>query len=162
MKGTKAILLFLAFLLPILIFLFLKYFGKNEFAVAPLFVTEMPEMQSGCGPVTLPYHVQDSVLAALPWKQDSLILIVFGQPDKEATTQLKRIAEEVEGGIQQKIITEAEPNFVSLKKCTFLLQEPFDLVLVDKKGTIRGQYIASDREDIDRLLTEAAIILKKY
>ncbi|HEY9045452.1 MAG TPA: hypothetical protein VIN08_06130 [Ohtaekwangia sp.] len=162
MKGTKAVFLFLAFLLPICIFLFLKFFGKNEFAVPPLFTEELPEILPGCQPVTLPYHIPDSTLASLTFANDSLVLIKFGKPDKEAATQLKRIDEEVGQGLQYKTMEETEAGFTTQKKCTFLLKEPFDLVLVDRKGTIRGQYVANDREEVDRLLTEAAIILKKY
>jgi hypothetical protein len=163
MKGNKLIFLFLAFLLPVLIFLFLKFFGKNEFAVEPLFSTEAPEIPSGCTPVSIPYHVPDSVTKTLTLENDSLTLLVFGKPDKEALTQLARVDEEFgDDAIHQKIIEQTHPEYTSLKQCIFFLKEPFDLVLVDRRGTIRGQYVVNDREEVDRLLTEIAIILKKY
>lgn len=163
MKGNKVIFLFLAFLLPVLIFLFLRYFGKNEFAVEPLFNTEAPEVPSGCAPVTIPYHVPDSIAKTLTLENDSLTLLVFGKPDKEALTQLTRVDEEYGGdAIHKKIIEPTHPEYTSLKQCIFFLKEPFDLVLVDNRGMIRGQYVNNDREDVDRLLTEIAIILKKY
>ena len=163
MKGNKIIFLFLAFLLPVCIFLFLKFFGKNEFAVEPLYSTIAPDVQEGCAPVSIPYYVPDSITNALSFGNDSLVLVIFGKPDKEGATQLMRIDEEFpEDRIQQKIITDADPHFSSWKKCIFFLKEPFDVILVDRKGVIRGQYVSNDREEIDRLLTEIAIILKKY
>lgn len=163
MKGNKLIFLFLAFLLPVLIFLFLRFFGKNEFAVEPLFVTEAPEVPSGCVSVSIPYHVPDSITKSLTSENDSLTLFVFGKPDKEALTQLARLDEEfADEAIHKKFIEQTHPEYTSLKQCIFFLKEPFDLVLVDRRGTIRGQYVNNDREDVDRLLTEIAIILKKY
>jgi hypothetical protein len=163
MKGNKLIFLFLAFLLPVLIFLFLKFFGKNEFAVEPLYNAEAPEVPSGCAPVSIPYHVPDSITKTFTLEKDSLTLLVFGRPDKEALTQLARVDEEFDGdAIHKKIIAPTHAEYTSLKQCIFFLKEPFDLVLVDRRGTIRGQYVANDREEVDRLLTEIAIILKKY
>ncbi len=48
------------------------------------------------------------------------------------------------------------------KNCIFFLYNPFDLVLLDSKGMIRGQYESASREEMDRLLTELSIILKQY
>ncbi len=163
MKDNKVIFLFLAFLLPVLIFLFLKFFGKNEFAVEPLYSTIPPEVPAGCAPVSIPYHIPDSIAKSVALEQDSLTLIVFGKPDKEALTQLARIDEEFAGeAIHQRIIEQTHPEYTSLKQCIFFLKEPFNLVLVDRRGTIRGEYVMNDREEVDRLLTEIAIILKKY
>jgi hypothetical protein len=163
MKGNKLIFLFLAFLLPVLIFLFLRFFGKNEFAVEPLYSTTPPEVPAGCAPVSIPYHIPDSITKTLTHEKDSLTLIVFGKPDKEAITQLERVDEEFAGdAVHRKIIEQTHPQYTSLKQCIFFLKEPFDLVLVDRKGTIRGEYVTNDREEVDRLLTEIAIILKKY
>jgi hypothetical protein len=50
----------------------------------------------------------------------------------------------------------------SARHCIFFLGNGLDVVMLDSRGAIRGQYTASDREDMDRLLTEITIILKKY
>ena len=76
-RGSKGILLFLALLLPICIFLFLKFFGKNEFAVEPLF-TEGKASDETCFPVSYPYVVSDSVMKDYPLGNDSLLLLYFG------------------------------------------------------------------------------------
>ena len=49
---------------------------------------------------------------------------------------------------------------MQLKECVFLLNESYDMVLVDKYGFIRGQYLSSDRDELDRLIMEVAIILE--
>jgi hypothetical protein len=46
-------------------------------------------------------------------------------------------------------------------RCYLFNTEQKPLLLVDQQGKIRGHYF-NTREDVDRLLTEATIILKKY
>ncbi|MEO7990156.1 MAG: hypothetical protein ABI663_11475 [Chryseolinea sp.] len=163
MKQKKSIFLFLALILPVLIFLFLKFFGKNEFAVKPLFVESNSEIPSGCLPVAFPYHVPDSVMRQLGIKEDSLALVLFGEPDEEGKIQINRIMDEIsKDGIRMIRFPAPGPKVAQWKKCVFFLKEPLDLVLVDRGGLIRGQYVSNDREEVDRLLTEITIILKKY
>jgi hypothetical protein len=160
MKGKQFIYLFAALLLPACVFIFLKIFGKNEFAVEPLFVTSSPEIPAGCDSVNIPYHVPDTVMKSLDFKNDSLVLVVFGSLDKVAEGQLKRVDEEFGGDPIRKI--NIIVDHAQWRSCVFFLKEPFTLALVDYRGRIRGQYDPDDREDIDRLLTELTIILKKY
>jgi len=159
----KTIFLFLALVFPILIFVFLKFFGKNEFAVKPLFTEVNSEIPEGCLPISFPYHVSDSVLHQLNLKEDSLVLVLFGEPNEDAKIQINRIMDEISlDGIQMVRYPSLGAKVSQWKKCVFLLKDPFDLVLVDKRGLIRGQYTSSDREEVDRLLMEITIILKKY
>ena len=79
MKQKKTVFLFLALILPICIFLFLKFFGKNEFAVEPLYVDVYPEMHGRmcrCQYNTvfifrIAYRVQ------LPFQKDSLVIVLI-------------------------------------------------------------------------------------
>jgi len=48
---------------------------------------------------------------------------------------------------------------LKLSECVFLLNDPYDMVLVDKFGIIRGQYYSGARDELDRLIMEVAIIL---
>ena len=48
MLNKKTLFLFLALVLPIGIFLFLKFFGRNEFSVEPLYTRVYPEVTEGC------------------------------------------------------------------------------------------------------------------
>lgn len=165
MNGSrKALYLFLALILPGLVFLFLKYFGKNEFAVEPLFVKEAPAPVAGCGTVTLPYSLPDSVIKPLFREQDSLSLILFGAlTSNTMESQWKRTQQELGANpVQFLHYVDTSRTTQTLSQCTFLLREPFDAVLVDRNGVIRGQYDLADREDADRLITEVIIILKKY
>jgi len=159
MKGKKALFLFLAFLLPALIFIFLKIFGKNEFAVPPLYQVEKPEVLSGCTfQPTTPYHVPDSVITGLHFDSDSLVCIWYGNLSHEGSKQFKRVMAVCEKYPVKQL--RLDKSYQS--KCVFFLKEPYDVALIDHKGLIRGQYVASDREEIDRLLIEVDIILKKY
>ena len=160
MKSKKGILLFLALLLPGLIFVMLKLFGRNQFDVQPLYQNEAPDF-ANCRSVTLPYHIPDSVLTKLPIDGDSLVCIHFNSASGEANAQLQRAVDAF--AADPVTITSSNPlTNKSWKECIFFLREPFDVVLVDRKGTIRGQYIASDRDEMDRMITEISILLKKY
>ena len=161
MKGKQFIYLFAALLLPVCVFVFLKIFGKNEFAVEPLYVSESPEISSGCDSVTVPYYVPDSVMNQLDFKKDSLVAVIFGNPDKAAQTQLKRIDEEFNKDAIHKVFV-ADQTHKTWRSCVFFMKTSNTLALVDYRGRIRGVYNPDDREDIDRLLTEITIILKKY
>ena len=163
MKKKKSILLFLALILPILIFIFLKFFGKNEFAVPLLYVDKAPTIQEGCLSVAIPYHVPDSILRQLDFKDDSLSLVLFSTPNEESKIQLHRVMDEVsKDGIRMVQFPSLGEKVMKWKKCIFFLNEPFDLALVDRSGMIRGQYASNDRDEIDRLLIEITIIIKKY
>ncbi len=159
----KILYLFAALLLPVLVFIFLKFFGKNEFQVEPLFVHEPPQLQSGCLIPQLPYHVPDSVLDQFSFGQDSLLLILFAKQEGDAKRNLDHVGKDFESLASTLVVNDSLDSHTDfMKKCIFFLSEPFNLVLVDHSGQIRGQYEAHDREDMDRLITELTIIQKKY
>ena len=162
MKRMKVIFLFLALILPICIFVFLKMFGKNEFHVEPLFVDSAP-VANECGNVNAPYVLDDSIKLQLPFRSDSLLVITFdGNTDQNATNQLNRLKDEISGLPVGLLTLPTNERHLRWKRCVFFLKDPQDIVMVDAKGQLRGQYTSSDREDIDRLFTEVTIILKRY
>lgn len=162
MKPKKAVLLFLALLFPACIFVFLKFFGKNEFGVPALYTDVYPEGVSECGvSISLPYRIPDSVQATLQLPKDSLSLIHFGEMTDGSDKQLNRIRSEHGKEIKFEFL-QLSPSVLHMKKCIFFIKDPYDLVLVDGEGVIRGQYNASDRDEVDRLLTELTILLNKY
>jgi hypothetical protein len=162
MKSKKNVLLFLALIFPACIFVFLKFFGKNEFNVPALYSETYPEGVGECGTsISLPYRLPDSVRASLDLSRDSLTLIYFGLASVASENQIKRIRHEYGQEIAMRFMDDSSKQS-TLKTCVFFLQEAYDLALIDGAGAIRGQYISDDREEIDRLLTEAAILLKKY
>jgi len=162
MNLKKPILLFLALLFPACIFLFLKFFGKNEFAVPPLYTDSAPEGAKECGvSVALPYHIPDHVKSPLFLSEDSLVLIHFGELNSVGAKQLERVSNEYGKAIKLQLMP-ASDSAMQLKSCIFFLKDRYDLVLVDRAGLIRGEYISDDREEVDRLLIELAILNKKY
>lgn len=188
-QSLKIIVLLLVFVLPIGIFVFLKLFGRNEFDVAPLYVNDPPPGASACGLTPeLPYHVPDSIQQLYDLRSDSLTVIFFAPLSGEGRNQLDRVREQtgtdpvniiehgtdglsVSSGDQRNPGVEPtasdedivrQQSSAYLKQCIFFLGSMENVVMLDRTGAIRGQYTADDREEIDRLLTEIAIILKKY
>ena len=163
MKIKKAIYLFLALLLPVCVFLFLRGFGKNEFIVKPLYVDEYPPQLEGCAPYKKkPYVLPDSIVRKYSNSEDSLTVIFFGMLKAEAANQFRRVEEQMrDQGVATVAIEDTLTNS-KMMRCVFFLQQPIDVVLFDTNGTIRGNYAGSDREEIDRLLTEITIIQKQY
>lgn len=185
----KVLFLFLALGLPIAVFLFLKLFGKNEFAVTPLFQDSVSN-QAGCSAFVYqaPYAIPDSILTELGWStSDSIMLVVFDDKIKEKryseSAQIQRIQEEfpsekfsirciVENGESQWLTSLPKPveiyelshdEFTTVRNCIFLLPESKDAVIIDSKKRIRGQYNLNNMEDGDRLVVhEMNILFNKY
>lgn len=160
MKIKQLVFLFVALLLPVAIFIFLKVFGKNEFNVAPMFTTEAPSLPGDCQrEAAVPYTVDLLAMKKASIEVDSLSCVWFSASgDSE---RLQRVREEF-GSTPLRIYRLESAGNERLKECFFALKEPFDVVLVDKRGRIRGQYNSASRDEIDRLITEVAIILKLY
>ena len=158
MKSKKFVFLFVALLVPGIIFIFLKMFGTNQFDIDLLYSDEMPEFTKTCdGSYTLPYRLPDSLFRAVNERSDSAVFVHFGQP--EATFIRRVMTRYSEDPVGYKVLDESNS---SLKKCIFILEEPFDVALVDNKGRIRGKYNSAEREEVDRLITELAILIRKY
>ena len=164
MKGKKLLFLFLALLLPIAIFVFLKIFGRNEFEVPVLHHDSIPATSAHCNVrYTTPYRVPDSVMTKLVANgSDSLYVLYFNGP---AAGAMKRVATEFSGeslaiaAVSDHIPAE-EISF--LKQCILLMGNDVSVALVDHRRRIRGYYDADDRDEVDRLVVEIKIILKKY
>lgn len=156
----KYLVLVLAFILPALVFLFLKKFGKNEFEVAPLYRDALPARAAGCPPVEqAPYRIPLTVLRSLGWSESvHLTLFSFGADDR----QLNRITGAFgRDEINVVKVTIAHDSLGMWSGCYLFNTEQKPLLLVDQERQIRGHYF-NTREDVDRLLTEATIILRKY
>ena len=163
MKGKKILFLFLALLLPVFVFLFLKFFGKNQFDVPPLY-QEKTEFPGQCGinysfPYFLPDAVMDRIMGA---KKASLYVVNFSSVEGG----LNRIHEAFHHNevilIQSSSFNLENSEAEFFRNCLLLLKSPADVVLIDNLKRIRGYYQAADRDEIDRMLVEIKIILKKY
>ncbi len=164
--GKKIIFLFLALLLPAFIFVFLKIFGKNQFAVEPLFQTEAPSLHSRCDPAKTPYSIPLDKLDRFIKAGDSLSIVFFRADSSARSVQGKiygQLAEHYKNDpITPTIAWVSDNDFDVVFHCIFAMNKPKDIALIDNHGLIRGQYESSDRDEIDRLKTEITIILKRY
>lgn len=103
------------------------------------------------------------------------ILSITVDPAYDNPKVLKKYAEEFGADTAQwKFLTGEKELIYSLARCGFLLpvedgdgsKEDFihseKIILVDQQKRIRGYYDGTDREDIDRLITEINILLGEY
>jgi hypothetical protein len=161
--NKKAALLFLGLVLPVLIFIFLKLFGKNQFDVPLPYANGVQEIPAGCDVAyPEPYRLADSVIHKISSKPvSSLLLVNFGDETPKLRSILKEFAAtEITVSNQRDLPRGSELEF--LKKCVLLMKDPATMILIDREKNIRGHYDGNDRDDLDRLDAELTIILKKY
>ena len=158
----KVIFLFVALLLPAVIFVFLKMFGKNKFDVSPLYTTEYPTAVEECGVnIALPYVIPDTLQTRFQTKQNPLTLLYFGSPENDPEKQINRVKRDFKNDVNLQVLSDSTGG-EQLKRCIFFLSEFQDIVLLDQNGAIRGQYVSTERKEMDRLVTELSILLKQY
>lgn len=181
MMFKKIVYLVLALALPVSIFLFLKIFGKNQFEVEPFFKEGVVNVPEGCQqPPSGEYRVPIEILEQMAWTtNDALALYYFPESGSINKSPFVRIREnfmstEIQiieiinlSGVpdsisSSNIVRIPDTELTAMKNCYFFLTKPNDLVLVDNQRQIRGIYQLSNREEIDRLLMEASILLKEY
>lgn len=166
----------MALVVPVAVFLFLKTFGRNEFEVQPLFIDVVPERPSFCPlmDIQVPYHLPPAVQARFHLSgKNQLILYYIGQPDNLLIQRLRNSfsKEELNWFIitpdtlkripAENCILMPDDSISFYRLCYLFLPEQKNIVLVDSLARIRGYY-GSSREEVDKLLMEASIILKKY
>ena len=160
MFTKKSLFLFLALLLPVLVFIFLREYGENQFDVPYLYADGVPARPAGCEfDYGIPYTVPDSVWSMIATGRPKLVLVRYG--GRHST--LDQVTAEIENAGVSVVDGDSvggQPDKV--KKCFLLLKEPANLVLIDEKRNIRGYYVSGGRDELDRLKTEVDIILKRY
>lgn len=160
MSGKKALFLFLALLLPVCIFLFLKIFGKNEFNVPALHQKEVIA-PTGCNlEYTAPYVLADSTMEIIRRKGEAQFYLLNFSGDDGVPGLIKSEVSDPALSVQDGLRLGPDPDF--LGKCIFLIAAPSDLVLLDNDGRIRGYYEGGDLDERDRLVVELKILLKQY
>lgn len=156
----KKIILFVALPLPILVFIFLKIFGKNEFEVPVYYAEGVDRNITGCNPGTpsTPYVLPDSALNAWGWKGAKATLIVLNE--KGIENNLARIADLFEPGDYETLKLNDAPYEV--KTCMLLAGDTSRVVMIDDQKRIRGYYTPTTGKERDRLGVEIRILLKQY
>jgi len=156
----KTALLFLALLFPAVIFVFLKFFGKNEFDVPLLHADGVGQVPGNCAKYNYakPYVVPDSIFSKFNFS-GKLLMLNFGS---SAAKLEKIVSKFADAGLQSIASADANMLTAETKDCVLLIQNPATIVLIDDRRQIRGYYDGSDRDEIDRLEAEVIILLKQY
>jgi hypothetical protein len=162
--NKKILYLFLALALPIVVFLFLKYFGKNEFDIPVYYEKGVADsLTSKCGvKINRPYVVPESALANLKWSDSVTLVADVDEVELKALNQLM----EEKGFTDLRVLV--LPGFLQanklteFKECILFMRKPWNVVLVDEQKRIRGYYKIGYRDEMDRLDVELKILLKKY
>jgi hypothetical protein len=149
----KKIILFVALPLPVLVFIFLKLFGKNEFEV-PVYWSEGVNV-AGCISRSAPYILPDSALNAWGWKGDKATLIVLNEGGG-VKQNLARVGDLFDEGDYATIKVSHVPT------CLLLAGDSSKVVVIDDQKRIRGYYTPTTQKETDRLAVELRILLKQY
>lgn len=175
----KGLFLFLALLLPVLIFLFLRFFGKNEFAIPVYNLDASVDAPTDCGiDYSFPYAVPNT--SHIPLEGISVVFFMDGlgvNELRESNFELTRLNSELGGrGIKLiKIhstpkdsidsgndILYLDPELYQAEKRCYFLSKDYRGILVDEERKIRGYYPEASLKEVDRLLLELKILLKEY
>ncbi len=173
----KPLLLFLALLLPITIFLFLHYFGQNEFEIPAYYESSIEQAPSNCQmEYNFPYKVTNTSLSL---DTAAVVFFVRGLSDEqliESTFQMSRLVDEFGEAIPQILfINQQTDGMVSAENMTLLDSTSYamekdciflagnnQIVLVDGEKRIRGYYANATLKEVDRLILELKILFKDY
>ena len=163
----KVIYLFLALLLPGLIFVFLKYGGRNQFDVPVFYEQGVADVPEGCQQLEgQPYVIPDSLWRLSGASQSTPVVIVFTKGGINNKALEAAIDDELGKGsvsfLSESGLTTDSLLATKWRKCVFMAIEPQQTVLVDSLGRIRGYYDVRLREEVDRLRLELKIILERY
>lgn len=158
----KRIILFLAFILPVAIFIFLRYFGKNEFEIPVYFEADKVDIPEGCNKnMELPYSVSELQLNMFGWNGNDIIVVA--DTSIEVKNSINRVTEEFqEDNLDVLFLNLNDSSSIKFCSCDLLLKNPWTTVLIDKQRRIRGYYSLGSREELDRLSVELKILLKRY
>lgn len=141
-----------------LIFFFLKFFGKNEFDVPVYWQEGVDRNVPGCNAYPIPYVVGDSLLTALEWKGSKATLIVVNNSGIQ--NNLARIADLFKPGDYETLTIPVASYDVAT--CMLLAGDTSRVVMIDDQKRIRGYYRPLTQKETDRLAVELRILLKQY
>jgi hypothetical protein len=138
-------------------------FGKNEFEVPLLHQEGAIEPSPECNfNYATPYTISDSVMSRIETEGSASLYLINFSKDEAVITRLKTEAgEEGLRLVAASRLAENAGTQQKIKECV-LLSKTADLVLLDNQKQIRGYYSTQELDDVDRLILEIKIILKKY
>lgn len=152
----------LAFLVPGLIFIFLKIFGNNQFDIPVYYKDGLTDAPTECHLSSKgQYYVSDSVLRQVNWANGAALWF-SGLTSGEKKELIRVLGSRKPVNLQlvnlDSVDAEGREN---VKACDLLMKKPWNAVLTDEQKRIRGYYSLSTREELDRLEIELEILLKK-
>ena len=157
----KKIILIIALLSPIGVFVFLRFFGKNEFTIPVYYETGIEEIPTTCNRnYKLPYQVSDTLLRNFGWSGQPVLIVA--DTSSLVQTSIARLDEELSAEIQTIFLSGERDYLDDIWMCDFLLKKPWTTILLDDQRRIRGYYDPKSREELDRLIVELQILLKHY
>lgn len=172
----KPVLLFIALILPVSIFLFLHYFGQNEFEIPIYHKSPSQDIPADCQfDYQYPYKVVNS---GIELSGPTIVYFTSGLTDElleDSKSQLARLREEFESNAPKLILLGMANGSVTTgvdmvvdsaayeieKKCIFLAGSN-RLVLIDTEKQIRGYYENASLKEVDRLIVELKILFRNY
>jgi hypothetical protein len=177
--NKKILYLFLALLLPGLVFVFLKYFGNNEFEVPVYYKDGVGALGRDCQQqYPAPYVIPAQSLIEF---SGPTVIAFVADKSREAYSeydfQLRRVANEfdshavriliadtitlIENKNNERRVSLNRKSYRNEKECIYLVGEEYATVLVDESRQIRGYY-EDNQKDTERLMVELKILLKQY
>ena len=178
--SLKKILLAVTIVVPVLTYVFLRSFGDNRYQLPVFYVAE--KAVANCVNLTFP-HVLDWQMLSIEAADANIFYFPAYVSTPDFYRQLERVTNKFDGvevfavmnvnnatkhGTKVVIVDDADFQYVM--NCQLIVGEGVDLasppshkiVLVDKFGQIRGYYIGSDFDDMDRLELELKILFTEY
>ena len=161
--NKKGLYLFIALLVPVLIFVFLKFFGKNQFDIPIYYQNGLDSLSTTCQvSFPKPYVLPDSIPLLSGYQAHLLSL----DTTRVAEKYLSGIGESFDANEVGVTSINSFPFSTAqverLKSCVLMLNPPWTVVLIDNQRRIRGYYNPKTQEETDRMVVELKILLKKY
>ena len=151
MNKTGKILLLIVLAAPVLVYGFLKAFGKNKFDLPVMYQTG-DEWPHSCSTPAFPYHIDDSVQVSVLAGKPAVV--VWGDLPVEAA---RRFPTEIDtSGI--RIVRLSGHQW----PCLFGADSFYQAAMIDQQGRVRGLYKTLERDEADRVIMESKILLNDY
>lgn len=162
--SKKLIYLLVALILPGIIFVFLKMFGRNEFSIPVYYQNGVADVQGTClGEYESPYLVPDSIMDRIRSSQMPIPVLVVADSSGSMRVGMVHLQEQINTRDFELVFsTDSDRPWDEWLACFFFLRKPWSVVLVDSENRIRGYYNPKTREEVDRLAVEMKILLKQY
>ncbi|MEP2770665.1 MAG: hypothetical protein ABJH05_00865 [Fulvivirga sp.] len=163
----KGLFLIAILLIPICIFLFLKFFGENKFDIPVYYSEGVTSPFPYCESYSETYTVEGLAKEKLPG-----VFLFFEEGEAFDLLQMNNVKNrlsETVGAIGYSVYTRDSTikelnaldsaTFIQKLQCQFVSDTLNQYILVDSKSRIRGYY-DTERDEIDRLIVELKILLE--